>query len=167
MQEESLQTGGQCGFTRTFLSEQVQDGKVTGTLVDHIPEKGGYKVAESNTGILSKDLGQLFDKGTEQHPVVLPVNHQPLELVDFRIVLVNLGSGRNVVRFAVVPTDDAHFVHFMKDLVLVNAVAEGKELLAVIPAQLADALRRIGTGIQEFLYAVQLVNLAQPHIVAQ
>lgn len=55
----------------------------------------------------------------------------------------------------------------MKDMVLVNAVAEGKELLAVIPAQLADALRRIGTGIQEFLYAVQLVNLAQPHIVAQ
>ena len=140
---------------------------MTGTLVDHIPEKGGYEVAESNPGILSKDLGQLFDKGAEQHPVALPVNHQPLELVDFRIVLINLGSGRNVVCLAVVPTDDAHFVHFMKGLVLVNAVAEGKELLAVIPAQLADALRRIGTGIQEFLYAVQLVNLAQPHIVAQ
>lgn len=60
VQEKSLQTGGQRSFTRTFLSEQVQDGKVTGTLVDHIPEKCGHEVAESNSGHSLQRLRSAF-----------------------------------------------------------------------------------------------------------
>ena len=62
--------------------------------------------------------------------------------------------------------DDAHFVGFMKDTVLKDAVAERKELLALVPSELADSLGRLGAGIQELLDVVEFVYLAQPYVIA-
>ena len=144
MQEEGLQAGGQRGLTGTFLTEKIQDGEMPGALIDHVPEKGGYQVAESDAGVVAKDFRQLFHERVEKHAIALSVHHQSLKLVDFRIVPVDFRSGGNVIGMVAVILDDAHFVSFMKDAMLKDAVAERKELLVFVPSEFADSLGRLG-----------------------
>ena len=61
---------------------------------------------------------------------------------------------------------DTHFISFMKDAMLKDAVAEREELLALVPAELPDSLGRLGAGVEELLDVVEFVYLAQPYIIA-
>lgn len=166
MQEEDLQAGGQRGLTGTFLTEKIQDGEMTGALIDHVPEKGGYQVAESDAGVVAKDFRQLFHERAEKHAVAFSVHHQSLKLVDFRIVPVDFRGGGNVIGMVAVVLYDTHFIGFMKDAMLKDAVAEREELLALVPAELPDSLGRLGAGVEELLDVVEFVYLAQPYIIA-
>ena len=140
MQEESLQTGSQRGLTRTFLTEQVQDAKMPGLPVHNVTEEGCKQITKGYPDIVAENCGQLFYIVVEQGSALVGMHHQTFELEDFRVVAVNLRCGRNVVGIVLVVGDDAHVIHFMELAVLNNAVTEGEELLAFVPAQLADAL---------------------------
>lgn len=139
----------------------------------HITKQRGEQIGESCHGILAKDFHQHIGEVVQFQSTALFMHHQTLELEYLWVVDVYLGSGRDIVGFAWVGIRlvvrypyDAQLIHFPKNAVNEDAVAESEEAASGVPAQLADAFRSVSLGIEIFLHSVELVNLRQPNIVA-
>ena len=86
MQEEGLEGSSQGCLTGSFLTEKVQDGKVTGASEYDVTEEGGKKVTEGYACILTEHFHKSFYVIIQFYPVMVLMYHESFKLEYLRIV---------------------------------------------------------------------------------
>ena len=166
MYEERLERGRKRSLAGAFLSEKVKDWKMSCAVEDDITVQSGKQVAESDFGIVAKNLDELHGEVVELYAAAVFMYEKPLELIDFGVVLIHFRCGRNIKRPVGGGFHDAEVIYGQEAVAVENAVAESEEAVDGIPAHLADTLCGAGAAIEIFLDVVELVYLGSPYIVA-
>lgn len=89
MQKEGLEGSGQGCLTGSFLTEKVQNGKVTGASEYDVTEEGGKKVTEGYACILTEYFHQSAYIVMQLYSVTVLMYHESFKLEYLRIVEID------------------------------------------------------------------------------
>lgn len=153
-------------LTRTFRTEQVEDGERAGCESDDVTEECGEIEAKAYLAIVAKDEKELTGEVLETDHGEIEMHKLTLEAEIVGVLLINLGESWQVVVALFAQMYDAVFINFAELPSIIDAVAKGIKAFLVL-AKLLDLGCRLGLFIEETLQFDEFLLTGLPDEVAE